>query len=405
MDFSVLILGSDINAYTMARCYHEKYGKCVDLIGRIPMLVTSSSKFCNLVYEKDLQNPKKFLSILENYAKEKKYKKIILVGTNDHYINLIADNEKVLKKWYLFNYPSKEITSTFLDKALFYKKYSSVFDMPKTFVYSLSDKVELKLTDFSYPLILKPADGHTYYELSFEGQNKVFKVEDEKSLKSVINLLKINGYTKDLIIQEFIEGDDSMLFDSMFYVNSKGKAEHASFAQIALQEHTKTGVGNCTVLLNGYSEFEGVDELVLKLKNFLQEVGYSGFAEFDFKYDKKDDKFKLFEINPRQARCSYYFSVVSKNLIECLVDDLIYNKESSFALSKKIVLLSFVPKSIIYKEVKNKVLLAEIKKAIKNKKLVNSLDYSKDNGLRRKMFLIGKSINYQKKYNNKNWWN
>lgn len=403
MEFRILILGSDINAYTIARTYHEKYNKTVDLIGKIPLFFTSSSKFCNIVYEKNLQDNKVFVNTLNTYAKKHKNEKIILIGTNDHYINLIVENESKLNKNFLFNYPSKEITSSFLDKAIFYEKFSKYFDMPKTFIYSYENK-KLNLKGMMYPMVIKPADGHEYYSLDFEGQNKVFKVDDEKSLKSVIGLLEKHGYKGKLIIQEFIPGDDSHLFDSMFYVNSKGKAENATFAQIGLQEHTKTGVGNCTVLLNGFSQFGEYDSLVKKLKTFLEEINYTGFAEFDFKYDERDKKYKLFEINPRQARCSYYFSVAAKNLVECLVDDLIKNKDEEFKLSKEKVLLSFVPNSIIYSEIKNKILLSEIKKAIKNKKRYSSLYYKKDNGFKRKAGLLIKEINYKRKYSNKNWW-
>lgn len=403
MDFRVLILGSDINAYTMARSYHEKYNKYADLIGKIPMLFTSTSKICNIVYEKNLHDNEVFLKTLKSYANNHKNEKIILIGTNDHYINLIVSNKDILSKWYLFNYPCLETTKTFLNKSIFYEKYHDYFDMPKTFIYSCK-KRNLDIKDMSYPLIIKPADGHEYYNLDFLGQNKVFKIKDENVLKSTISLIENAGYKGSLIIQEFIPGDDSCLFDSMFYVNSKSKAEHATFAQIALQEHTKTGVGNCTVLLNGFSEYGNCEQIVLKAKEFLESLNYSGFAEFDFKYDVRDNKYKLFEINPRQARCSYYFSVSAKNLVECLVDDLIFKKESKFELSKEIVLLSFVPKSIIYKEVKNAVLLKEIKSAIKNGKLVSSLDYKKDNKLKRKHYLFMRSRNYKNKYSYKNWW-
>ncbi len=66
------------------------------------------------------------------------------------------------------------------------------------------------------------------------------------------------------------------------------------FAQIGLQEHTPTGIGNCTVLVNGYSEYGYPEELIYKLKDFLESIGYQGFAEFDLKYDIRDKKYKVF---------------------------------------------------------------------------------------------------------------
>lgn len=403
MEFRLLIIGTDINAYTVARAYHEKYGKKADLIGKIPMEFTSTSKICNITYEKDILNNDVFLDILKKYSDKYIKEKIILVGTNDHYVDLIVRNKDVLSDNFLFNYPTYEIVNTFLDKSLFYKKYNKYFDMPKTIIYSCNKK-KLNIKGMLYPIIIKPADGHLYHSIDFKGQNKVFKVENEQELIEIISLIENAGYDKDLLLQEFIPGDDSMLFDSMFYVSSKNKAQYATFAQIALQEHTDTGIGNCTVLLNGYSQFGEYDKLVNKAKKFLEEINYSGFAEFDFKYDIRDGKYKLFEINPRQARCCYYFSCCANNLVECLVDDLLLEKNKKFELSKKRLVLSFVPRKIVYKHIHNRLLLTEIKNVIKVGDIVSSLDYKLDNSFKRKVYLLLRSKNYNKKYNRSNWW-
>lgn len=403
MDFKILILGTDINAYTMARCAHEIYGKKVDLIGKIKVAFTDPSDICNVLYETNIYDNVEFKKILKEYGEKNLGNKILLVGTNDTYIKLISEHKKFLSKWYVFNYPSLEITNSFLDKSVFYKEYSDILDIPKSFIHDCSVD-EMNFDKLTFPVVLKPCDGDLYHSLSFEGQCKVFKVSSKDELENIIKLIKNAGYNKDVLIQEFVDGDDSRLTDCMFYINSKGKAENATFAQIALQEHTKSGVGNCTVLINGYNEF-GIDEkLVNRLKCFLEDLNYTGFAEVDLKYDNKNNIFKVFEINPRQARCSYYFSVCSKNLIKCLVDDLIYNKETEFVLSKEKKVLSFVPKKVIYENINSKKLLYEIKKEIKNGNIINSLDYKKDKNIKRKVYLLIRKINYIKKYSNKNWW-
>lgn len=404
--FKVVILGTDINAYYMARNFHEAYGIKAHLIGKAAMNFTSLSNILTLELHEDLWNPKSFKDILKNYGEANKEEKIVLVASNDHYVRLIVENKKFLEKYYIFNYPNEEIMNNLLVKDRFYefvKDYD--LDIPKTYMYTCnSDKLNLKeLKKFVYPLILKPGDGVKYYEHEFEGQAKVYKVKKKKELEEVISKIEASGYDGKLIIQEFIPGDDSMLFDSIFYVGKDKKAKLMSFAQIGLQEHTPTGIGNCTVLVNGFNQFNNTEIIKDKLIKFLEDIGYQGFAEFDLKYDTRDNKFKVFEINPRQARSSYYLTACGYNLAKYLVDDIIFNKNMKFKFIKEKMVLSFVPKRVIKKYVTNDKLKQEIKSLIKEKKFVRPLHYKNDKHPKRKLWLFMRDMNYVKKYKNNEW--
>lgn len=65
------------------------------------------------------------------------------------------------------------------------------------------------------------------------------------------------------------------------------------------------------------------------------------------KYDLENKEFKVLEINPRQARSSYYLTFAGFNLIKYLVDDLIYEKKMKYTFVDNEVCLSFVPKIIV----------------------------------------------------------
>ena len=145
-------------------------------------------------------------------------------------------------------------------------------DMPKTYFFDCSKKTDIKevINYFSeYPLIIKPSDVVEYHNLDIV-LDKVFKVYEESELEETINKIKNANYSGTLIIQEFIPGDDSQLFDSLFYVGKDKKAKLATFAQIGLQERTPTGIGNCTVLVNGFDEHGYKDEIIYKLKEFIE---------------------------------------------------------------------------------------------------------------------------------------
>lgn len=404
--FKVVILGTDINAYYMSRNFHEAYGIKPHLIGKTAMNFTSMSNILTYELNEDLWNKDTFLRVLEEYALKNNGETIVLVGSNDTYVRLIVENRKVLEKYYTFNYPTEDIINNLLVKDNFYefvKNYD--IDVPATYIYTCNkDELDMnQINKFMFPLILKPGDGVKYHEHEFEGQAKVYKIKTEEELKSVIKDIEDSGYDDKLIIQEFIPGDDSMLFDSIFYVGKDKKAKLMSFAQIGLQEHTPTGIGNCTVLVNGFNQFNNTEIIKDRLKKFLEDIGYQGFAEFDLKYDVRDQKFKVFEINPRQARSSYYLTACGYNLAKYLIDDIIYGKEMEFKFIEEKMVLSFVPKSVIKKYVVNDELKKEIHKLIKQHKFVRPLHYKGDKHLKRKLWLYVRDLNYKKKYKENEW--
>lgn len=400
-NIKVLIIGTDINAYYMARCYHELTGRKADLIGKANMAFTSVSKITNIQIEDNLWDNDTFVKLLLNYAEKNKNSRILLIGTNDNYVKLISENKKILEKYYIFNYPDIEIVNNLLIKEKFYTKYKDMgLDMPLTYFYKCNqnDNIEnVKKYFKEYPIIIKPSDGVEYHHLD-EVLDKVYKVYNDEKLEEVIKKIENAGYNNTLIIQEFIPGDDSALFDSLFYVGKDKEAKLATFAQIGLQEHTPTGIGNCTVLVNGFDEHGYKEEIVYKLKEFIEKIGYQGFAEFDIKYDKRDNKYKVLEINPRQSRSGYYMAACGYNLVETLINDLIQNKEMTFKIIKEKYVLSFVPKKVINKYIENKKLKKEINILIKNKKLINPLKYKKDMSLGRIKYMFLRDRNYIKKY-------
>ena len=397
-DIKVLIIGTDINSYYMSRCYHELTGKKADIIGNRAIPYTSIS---NPIIVKDFNNKENFKKALIEYGKRNKDYKILLIATSDLYVKMVAEEKSLLEKYYVFNYPDVNIVNNLLIKEKFYTIYKDMgIDMPDTVIYQCNgnDNISKIKTYFKeYPIIIKPSDGVEYHKLEVV-LDKVYKVYNEEELEKIILKIENAGYNKNLIIQEFIPGDDSALFDSIFYIAKNGKAQIATFAQIGLQERTPTGIGNCTVLVNGYDEHGYKEELIYKLKEFLEKIGYHGFAEFDMKYDSRDGKYKVLEINPRQSRSGYYVSACGYNLIQYLIDDLIYNKEKEFKLIKEKLVLSFVPKKIINKYIENNKLKDEIRKIIKNKKMVNPLKYSRDSNFKRTLYLLYRDFNYLKKY-------
>lgn len=402
MDFELVLIGSDINTYYMARSFHEAYNRKCYMIGTKLTSATLNSNIFTFIQEPKLNDKDTFVKTLTSFAKQHEDKKLVLIGTNDVFVRLIIENAKVLKKYYLFNYCSEEIMNNLMNKELFYTVYQNKgLSFAKTFIYSKNNKKIPK--DFTYPVILKPSNTVKYFSNIILGLPKIFKPKSYEELLDNIKMIEETDYQDSLIIQEFIPGDDSALFDSVFYLNKNSKAQFASFAQIGLQEHHKNAIGNATVMINGYNEHGSSDQIILELKEFLEKINFKGLCEVDLKYDCRDNTYKVLEINVRQGRSSYYLTALGYNLVKAVIDDLIYNQKNDFIFIKDKLALSFVPKYVIKKYVFNINLKKEMLKLYRQNKVVDPLFYKKDLNPKRIAKLLWRKINYIKKYKNSEW--
>ena len=149
-----------------------------------------------------------------------------------------------------------------------------------------------------------------------------------------------------------------------------------------LEEHTPYGIGNYRAIIS-----EGNKVIYEKIKNFLEDIKYVGFSNFDFKYDNKDQKYKLFEINIRQGRSSYFTTACGLNMAKYLVDDLVLQKDEKTDYNYNKFLWLHTPKNILKKYVYNKDTLNEALNLIKNNKYAYTLKNKKDNNLVRRFWI------------------
>ena len=193
--FKALIIGSDINAYYLARCYHEFTGCKADMLalnttGEKPFAYTRFTKIHNREYVENLWEEEVFLAAINDYYEKHKGEKILLVSSNETYGEYIAKNQESLKDKFYFNYPSVELQKTLVNKELFYKTYAeSVLDLPKTVYFNCKTDTEIP-DDFTYPIIVKPANVILFKHITFKGKQKIYRLKNKEQLEKVIGFFK-----------------------------------------------------------------------------------------------------------------------------------------------------------------------------------------------------------------------
>ena len=227
-------------------------------------------------------------------------------------------------------------------------------------------------------MAVKPASSTDYSKVEFNGKEKSYKANNLDELKKIVNNIYSSSYRSNIIVQDFIPGNDDTMWVMNCYSNKNGKVKMMCLGHCILEEHTPYGIGNYKALIS-----DGNKELYEKIKSFLEEIGYIGFSNFDLKYDSRDGKYKLFEVNIRQGRSSFFTTAAGCNLAKYLVDDYIFNKDDEVVYNYNKHLWLATPKRILKKYVYNREALNEALELIKLKKYSYTLKYSKDFSLYR----------------------
>lgn len=396
IEFVPVLLGSDINVYGMARSFHEEYGIPSVAIGKGILGPCTASKIVRVeVVEPNLEDDEVFVSTLLSFAKryEGTGKKLLLVPCGDNYIKLLVRNQDKLRGVYEFECISEELLMRLSIKESFYQVCTEHgFSFPKTTTCTYENHENLELP-FDFPVIVKPSNSVAYWNCHFPHKKKVFVAENREEFEKILTAIYSSSYKDHLILQEYIPGDDSNMRVMNCYCGRDKKVKLIALGNALLEEHSPEGIGSYAAIVNGCDE-----KLNEMMKNFLEGIGYVGFANFDMKYDSRDGSYKLFEMNLRQGRSSFFVTAAGYNLAKWLVDDVIYHKEMPCTVATNKVLWTIIPNRIIFRYVKDEAKKAEARELIRAGKVCHSYYYKGDRSLKRWVNYLKNQYHYFEKY-------
>lgn len=393
-EFIPVLMGNDINVYSMARAFHEEYHLKSTVYCKIESGPCKDSDIIDLKPVKNIDQSNVFLHHINQFAKEHFDKSIVLIGCGDSYIEVISRNLDDLENNIIAPYMPFDRIEPLTDKKHFYglcEKFGISY--PKTAVIHLENQRDYVI-EIKPPFVIKPSDSVEYWRNPFIGQDKVFIVQTVEELKDIVERIFCSGYKKDIIIQEYIPGDDSNMRVLTCYSDQMGKVKLMALGHVLLEEHTPTGIGNHAVILNEYNE-----ELNAQFKTFLEGVHYIGFSNFDIKFDPRDGAYKAFEINPRQGRSNYYVTNSGYNLAKIIVDDYINHKPmDKIQIVRNQKLWMVVPKKVAFKYVFSKANKMRMNELIRSGDYVNPLLYKKDTNIKRRLRVYKNILSHYSKY-------
>ena len=358
---------------------------------------TNHSDIVKFTVEKGLSDDAVTVSLLLSFAKEHAGDELYLFGCTDEYAEMIIRNRDVLSGYYFCPCVCLETAEKLETKEFFYSMCEQYkIPYPKTYIVrpndSISDLSESTI-GFNYPIIIKPSHSSSYWKHPFDGIKKVYSAKDKREASAILSKIFGAGYTESVLLQDMIPGSDSQMYVLTCYSGIDGKVKRACLGHVLLEEHTPKGLGNHTAVIT-----ETRPEITDVLINFLNEIGYIGFSNFDIKLDSRDGEFKVFEINLRQGRSNYYVTTAGQNIAETVI----YDRHGKLSITPEIcedeVFWYTVPKPIIYKYV-GKETAQKLKSLVKEGKSRSTLWYGRDLKNPKRLFYVAvHNVRYYSKY-------
>lgn len=210
----------------------------------------------------------------------------VFIPTGDAEVLALSKHKETLLPYYRMPVASFDTIDLLVNKKRFFQDViRRNIPCPRTCFPETVDEMREMATDIGYPLIIKSAYSHQFIR---EFYKKVFVIHSPSELETAIGLL--NDAHQDYFLQEIIPGNTLYLFYS--YFNRQSVPLGICGYDKVRQFPKDFGIGTICRSMNRSQPIQAAAE-------YLQNIGYHGLAEPEFKLDPRDGQYKLIEINTR----------------------------------------------------------------------------------------------------------
>ncbi|MCT1717119.1 carboxylate--amine ligase [Dermabacter hominis] len=406
LDIQPVIVGGDIGAYSLARAFHEAYGvKSIVVSAKLGWQIARSAIIDNVLCE-DPMDPDvlapSLTAIAEKIGAERPNAHVIVLGSADATVKSIIrvrDELRAMDPAWTVPYVGLEAFEAGTEKNNFTRLCEKLdVDHPETVIVDLAagvpDSFDLP---FDYPVIAKPADVSAWKRTSFVGKSKVHTVASEQDLRALFAKVHGAGYRKAIIVQDLIPGDDQNMRILTAYCDRDSRIRFASWGRTLLEEHTPGAIGNPAAIVSGVNR-----EAVAQAQKIVSELGWTGYANFDLKYDPRTGRTVFFELNPRLGRSNYYITAAGHNPVTYYVNEHILDalgEPEEIVQDQPETLYTVVPVALVKHYTRDPDSRAILKRVLKARRVKNPLNYrGVEKDPKRWFYYYAALVNYVKKF-------
>jgi predicted ATP-grasp superfamily ATP-dependent carboligase len=227
-------------------------------------------------------------AVLLREGREHNLRGWVLFPVTDEYVELLSTDREALSSLYRVTTGPLEVTRFALDKRLTYRKAEELeIAAPWTAVGNSIAEIEAQAVP--YPVILKPAVNHHFFP---QTNIKALPADNPSELQRGFAQMSRYIHPSEILVQERIPGGGENQF-SFCAVCQDGRAYASLVAQRRRQYPVDFG--------NASTFVETTEQPIVEAagRSFLESIGFDGLAEVEFKFDPRDGKYKILDVNPR----------------------------------------------------------------------------------------------------------
>ena len=267
-----------------------QWGILVAGVDANPGAPTFRSRYCAnpFVWNLDGEDPAGTVNVLLTIHK-KLGRRALLIPTSDETAQFVATYADPLREGFMFPcQPAELVRSLCSKKSMFFLVKSLGLPTAECFFPRTRAEVLRFSRQARFPLMLKGINGGL---LEKRTGKKMVIVRNEYELIRFDEAMEDHS-NPNLMMQEYIPGGDDSVWMFNGYFNANSECLFGFTGKKIRQNPVYTGMTSLGVCLPN----EVVTQLTLRLA---KAIGYRGILDIGFRYDSRDNQYKVLDVNPR----------------------------------------------------------------------------------------------------------
>jgi predicted ATP-grasp superfamily ATP-dependent carboligase len=212
----------------------------------------------------------------------------VLFAGGDTEVRFIAENHAALASVFRLTTPPWDVTQSLLDKHLMHR-HAAALGLDAPHCYAPRDRHDLETMPCRFPLVLKPTVRTTENAFTLA---KAWRADDRETLLARWDEAAALVGEDAIVVQELIPGGGEAQY-SYAAVLDRGVPVASLVARRRRQYPVEFGYTSTFVETADCPEVEDAG------RRFLASLDYTGIAEVELKFDHRDGRYKILDVNAR----------------------------------------------------------------------------------------------------------